>query len=124
MKQVVTAKLKLILTPKQKESVRQVTLADREALNYTSQVAFDNNKLSQAAQLQKLVDRDRRSDFKLPSQMSCNVPRQVAATYKIQWTKFRQNQQAREQGHTQKRYKGTTLLKLNNELVLLLYLDE
>ncbi|MGK7959707.1 RNA-guided endonuclease InsQ/TnpB family protein [Crocosphaera sp.] len=106
MKQIITAKLKLIMTPEQKESVRQVTLAYRDALNYTSEIAFDNNKLSQAAKLQKLVYRDIRGDFKLPSQMSCNVPRQVAATYKTQWTKFRQNQQAREQGHTKKRYKG------------------
>jgi putative transposase len=84
MKQVVTAKLKLNLSPEQKESVRQVALAYRDALNYASQIAFDNNKISQAAKLQKLVYRDIRGDFKLPSQMSCNVPRQVAATYKTQ----------------------------------------
>ncbi len=106
MKQIITAKLKLIMTPEQKDFVRQVTLAYRDALNYASMVAFDNNKLSQAAKLQKLVYRDIRSDFNLPSQMSCNVPRQVAATYKTQWTKFRQNQKAREQGRTKKRYKG------------------
>ncbi len=106
MKQIITAKLKLIMTPEQKESVRQVTLAYRDALNYTSEIAFDNNKLSQAAKLQKLVYRDIRGDFKLPSQMSCNVPRQVAATYKTQWTKFKQNQQLLEQGHSKKRYKG------------------
>ncbi len=106
MKQIITAKLKLITTPEQKESVRQVTLAYQHALNYTSQIAFDNNKLSQAAKLQKLVYRDIRSNFKLPSQMSCNVPRQVAASYKTQWTKFRQNQQAIEEGRTKKRYKG------------------
>ncbi len=106
MKQIITAKLKLIMTPEQKESVRQVTLAYRDALNYTSEIALDNNKLSQAAKLQKLVYRDIRGDFKLPSQMSCNVPRQVAATYKTQWTKFKQNQQLLEQGHTKKRYKG------------------
>jgi IS605 OrfB family transposase len=38
--------------------------------------------------------------------MSCNVPRQVAATYKMQWTKWQQNQQAQKQGITKKRYKG------------------
>ncbi|MDJ0615673.1 MAG: transposase [Calothrix sp. MO_192.B10] len=106
MKQVITAKLRLDLTPEQKDSVRQVTLAYRDALNYTSQVAFNDNKLSQAAKLQKLVYRDIRSAFKLPAQMACNVPRQVAATYKTQWTKFKQNQQARKQGRTKKRYKG------------------
>lgn len=106
MKQVVTAKLKLNLSPEQKDSVRQVSLAYRDALNYTSRIAFDNNKLSQAAKLQKLVYRDIRGDFKLPSQMSCNVPRQVAATYKTQWTKLKQNQQAIKEGKTKKRYKG------------------
>ena len=66
MKQVITAKLKLTMSPEEKESLRQVTLAYRNALNYASQVAFDNNKLSQAAQLQKLVYRDIRGNFKLP----------------------------------------------------------
>ena len=38
--------------------------------------------------------------------MACNAPRQVAASYKVQWTKFRQNQTAREKGYTKRRYKG------------------
>lgn len=42
MKQIITAKLKLILTPDQKESVRKVTLAYQDALNYTSQVAYNS----------------------------------------------------------------------------------
>lgn len=106
MKQVITAKLKLNLTPEQRESVRQISLAYRDALNYASQKAFEHNKLSSAAKLQKLVYYDIRGIFKLPAQMSCNVPRQVAATYKAQWSKFRQNQQAREQSQRKKRNKG------------------
>lgn len=106
MKQVITAKLKLHLSLEQKQALREVTLAYRDALNYTSRIAFDNNKLSQAAKLQKLVYYDVRGEFKLPAQMSCNVPRQVAATYKTQWTKLKQNQKAIKEGKTKRRYKG------------------
>src|SRR5713226_2873835 len=38
--------------------------------------------------------------------MACNVPRQVAATYKGLWTKLNQNLAHRKAGHTKKRYKG------------------
>jgi putative transposase len=42
----------------------------------------------------------------LPSQMACNVPRQVGATYKGLWTKVKQNAAAKAKGYTKKRYKG------------------
>jgi predicted transposase len=106
MKQVITAKLKLLLTPEQKELVGNTNLAYRDALNYTSQVAYENNKLSCAVKLQKLVYANIREEFNLPSQMSCNVPRQVAASYKTQWTKLKQNQEAKKKGYTKKIYKG------------------
>jgi hypothetical protein len=38
--------------------------------------------------------------------MACNVPRQVGATYKGLWTKYKKNQQDRKAGITKKRYKG------------------
>jgi putative transposase len=49
---------------------------------------------------------DIRLRYKLPSQMACNVPRQVAATYKGLWTKLKQNIEHRRAGYTKKRYKG------------------
>ncbi|NEO24037.1 MULTISPECIES: hypothetical protein [Moorena] len=55
MQQVITAKLKLNCTPEQKEKLRAVTLAYRDALNYTSKLAFENGKISYAAKLQKQV---------------------------------------------------------------------
>lgn len=106
MKITLTAKLKLRHTPEQKAALDAVTLAYRDALNFASEVAHRENKLSQAAKLQKLVYEDLREKFGLPSQMACNAPRQVAASYKVQWTKFRQNQAAREKGYTKRRYKG------------------
>lgn len=63
MQQVITAKLKLELTKEQENLFRDVTLAYRDALNYTSQIAFDNNKLSAAMSLQKLVYNDIRSNL-------------------------------------------------------------
>ncbi|ACK73701.1 transposase, family IS1341 [Gloeothece citriformis PCC 7424] len=106
MFQNLSIKLKLNLNQEQKESLRQVSLAYRDALNYTSQIAFENGKSSNGTKLQKLVYYKIRERFKLPAQMACNVPRQVSASYKGLWTKFRQNKQAREKGITKKRYKG------------------
>ena len=106
MKQTITAKLKLELQPSQKQLVRQTTLAYRDALNYASSVAFENNKMSSGVALQKKVYNQLRSTFGLPAQMSCNVPRQVGATYKSLWTKVKQNNEAIKSGKTKKRYKG------------------
>ncbi|NEN92139.1 MAG: transposase [Okeania sp. SIO3H1] len=106
MKQVITAKLKLHLSKEQKELLREVSLVYRNALNYASKVAFEKGKVSSANKLQKLIYQDIRSKFDLPSQMSCNVPRQVAATYKGLWTKLKQNAEHLQLGQTKKRYKG------------------
>jgi IS605 OrfB family transposase len=106
MSQVITAKLKLNLTPEQKSAVRETSLAYRDALNYASAVAFDNGKSSNGAKLQKLVYNNLRSDFKLGAQMACNAPRQVAATFKSLQTKVKQNNEAIKKGHTKKRFKG------------------
>ena len=106
MKITLTAKLKLRHTPEQKAALDTVTLAYRDALNFTSEVAFRESKLSAGMRLQKLVYDDLREKFGLPSQMACNAPRQVAASYKVHWTKFRQNQVARENGYTKRWYKG------------------
>lgn len=106
MLQTITAKLKLDLTLDHKQLLREVSLSYRDALNYTSQVAFENGKLSAAAKLQKLVYYDIRHLYKLPAQMACNVPRQVAATYKGLWTKVNQNNADLALGYTKKRYKG------------------
>ncbi|WP_228050299.1 hypothetical protein [Tychonema sp. LEGE 06208] len=106
MNQVITAKLKLKLTADQKSVVRDTTLAYRDALNYTSVIAFDNGKSSKGAKLQKLVYNNLRSDFKLGAQMACNVPRQVAATFKALMTKVKQNSEVIKKGYTKKRFKG------------------
>lgn len=106
MKQAITAKLKLELSDSQKQLVRQTTLAYRDALNHASGVAFENNKMSSGVALQKKVYNQLRSVYGLPSQMSCNVPRQVGATYKSLWTKVKQNAEAIRLGKTKRRYKG------------------
>jgi IS605 OrfB family transposase len=106
MLQVITAKLKLETNPEQKELLREVSLAYRDALNYASQVNFDHGKSSNGTKIQKLVYRDLRAFFNLPSQMACNVPRQVGATYKGLLTKLKQNEEAIRTGKTKKRFKG------------------
>lgn len=82
MRQIITAKLKLITTPEQHHLLRQTQLAYRDALNYVSRYAFENGKTSNNDRLQKGTYHEIRVLNGLPSQMACNVPRQVAGTYK------------------------------------------
>jgi putative transposase len=86
--------------------VAKTALAYRDALNYASQVAFDNGKTSNGAALQKATYYELKAKFGLGAQMACNVPRQVFATYKGLWTKVKQNAAAIKAGWTKKQYKG------------------
>ena len=82
MKATLAAKLKLHHTREQKAALDAVTLAYRDALNYTSHQAFEMNTTSNAAKIQKEVYATLRQRFGLGAQMACSVPRKVAATYK------------------------------------------
>jgi IS605 OrfB family transposase len=106
MLQTLTAKLKLEVTPEQKEMLRVASLAYRDALSFTSAVAFEMGKTYNGTKIQKEVYYTLREKFRLPSQMACNVPRQVGATYKSLRTKLKQNEEAIKAGRTKKRYKG------------------
>jgi putative transposase len=106
MKQELAAKLKLTTTTDQFALLRQTQLAYRDALNFVSAYSFAHGKTSNSIRLQKETYTDVRSQFGLPAQMACNIPRQVGATYKGLWTKWRNNQEARAKGSTKKRFKG------------------
>src|SRR6266702_4494423 len=106
MRQMITAKLKLLTTPNQFRALRQTQLAYRDALNYVSRYAYAHGKKSNQQWLQKETYAEVRAVYHLPAQMACNVPRQVGATYKTLWTKVKQNAVARKEGRTKKRYKG------------------
>jgi len=106
MKQTLTAKLKLNTTPEQFAVLRTTQLAYRDALNVVSRYSFEHGKISSNLGLHKGTYTDVRALFHLPSQMTCSVMREVAATYKGCWTKAKQNAAARKAGHTKKRYKG------------------
>ena len=106
MQQIITAKLKLNTTPEQHQLLRQTQLAYRDALNHVSRYSFEHGKMSNIERLQQGTYRDTRFLYKLPSQMACNVPRQVGATYKGLWTKLKKNLEHRRAGYTKKRYKG------------------
>jgi putative transposase len=106
MKQTLTAKLKLNTTPEQFTALRTTQLAYRDALNFVSRYAFEHGKISSNAGLHKGTYREVRVQFTLPSQMTCSVMRDVAASYKGLWTKTKQNAAARKAGHTKKRYQG------------------
>jgi IS605 OrfB family transposase len=106
MLQTLTAKLKLEATSEQKEMLRVASLAYRDALNFTSEVAYQMGKTYNGTKIQKEVYYTLREQFKLPSQMACNVPRQVGSTYKSLRTKLKRNEEAIKSGRTKKRYKG------------------
>jgi putative transposase len=103
MSVTLAAKLKLITTAEQAEFLRRTALAYREALNYTSRVAYDQGKVSNTMRLQQLVYRDLRRQFRLSAQLACNVARQVGATYAGLWTKAKQHAGHRARGLTRKR---------------------
>ncbi|MBE3560949.1 MAG: transposase, partial [Ktedonobacteraceae bacterium] len=100
MKQVITAKLKLLATPEQFQALRATQLAYRDGLNHVSRYAFTHGKISSGRALQHACYEEIRLRYKLPAQMACNVPRQVGATYKMLWTKTKQNAEARRAGFT------------------------
>jgi IS605 OrfB family transposase len=106
MKQIITAKLKLNPNPQQHVLLRNTTLAYRDALNFASQYAFDNKKLSNQQAIQRGIYYKIREKFKIGGQMACSVCRQVGSTYKALWTKFKQNSAHRKAGFTKKRYRG------------------
>jgi predicted transposase len=82
MKTVISAKFKLNTTPEQFAQLRAIQLAYRDALNFVSRYAFEHGKTSNRVALQDGTYDDIRARFRLPSQMTCSVPRQVGATYK------------------------------------------
>ena len=106
MKQIITAKLKLLTTPEQFQALRQTQLAYRDALNYVSQYAFEHGKMSNEKRLRERTYYEIRARFKLPSEMTNNVIRQVGITYKGLWTKARKNAEHRRNKITRKRFKG------------------
>lgn len=106
MQQIITAKLKLLATPEQLHALRQTQLAYRDALNYVSQYAFEHGKMSNEKRLHQGTYYEIRTRFKLPSEMTNNVIRQVGITYKGLWTKTRKNAEHRRNKITRKHFKG------------------
>jgi putative transposase len=106
MKATLTAKLKLHTDPEQFQALRKTQLAYRDGLNYVSRYAFEHGKMSNKVRLQDGTYTEIRARYHVPAQMACSIPRQVGASYKMLWTKVKQNNAARKKGLTKKRYKG------------------
>jgi putative transposase len=106
MEITLTAKLKLLPSADQFRALRATELAYRAALNHVSAYSFAHGKTSSSKRLQRATYNDIRSQFGLPAQMACNVPRQVGATYRALWTKAKKNVEARRLGSTKRRFKG------------------
>jgi putative transposase len=106
MQQIITAKLKLMTTPEQFQTLRQTQLAYRDDLNAVSHYAFEQGKTSNVTRLHKGTYAQLRARYHLPSQLACSVERQVASTYKGLWTKLLKNKEHRRKKITKKRFKG------------------
>ena len=106
METTITAKLKLTLTARQFTTLRQTQLAYRDALNLASAYSFAHGKTSNSQKLHRALYAQIRGQFGMPSQMACSVFRQVGATYKALWTRWRHNQEALRAGSTKRRFKG------------------
>ena len=106
MKQLLTAKLKMLLTPDQQHALRETQLAYRDALNAVSRYAFEQGKTSNVVLLHRGMYTELRTRYHLPSQLACSVERQVSATYKGLWTKLKKNSEHRRKSITKKRFKG------------------
>ncbi|HLG62156.1 MAG TPA: transposase [Ktedonosporobacter sp.] len=106
MKQIITAKLKLIPTKEQHRALRETQLAYRDGLNAVSQYAFAHGKTSSVTKIHKGMYAELRARYHLPSQLACAAVRQVAATYKGLWTKLLKNKEHRRMKITKKRFKG------------------
>jgi putative transposase len=106
MQQIITAKLKLLTTTEQFQALRATQLAYRDALNAVSSYAFEHGKTSSNLALHRGMYAELRVRYQLPSQLACSVERQVAATYKGLWTKFKKNAEHRRKHITKKRFKG------------------
>lgn len=81
MELVRTIRLKLLVSKEQKLTLDITLQANRNALNFTSKVAFQHGGMSSFKALQRLVYKSLREDFGLKSQMACNVCSSVASTY-------------------------------------------
>src|SRR5215467_1183694 len=106
---LLTAKLKLV--PPLTSSARCAPPNWRIEMrfHYVSAYSFAHRKTSSGKRLQRATCADIRSRYALPSQMACNVPRQMGATYKSLWTKAKQNAEARRLGYT--KWRGVRLDK-------------
>src|SRR5260221_6152179 len=106
MQQIITVKLKLLAAPEQHHALGQTQRGYRDGLNYVSKYAFERGKTSSEKRLHEGTYYEIRARFKLPSEMTNNVIRQVAVTYKGLWTKARKNAEHRRNKITKKRFKG------------------
>jgi putative transposase len=106
VKITLTAKVKLKTTPEQFAALRATQLAYRDALNHVSDYSFAHGKTGNVRRMQTALYTDVRGQFGVPAQMACSIFRQVGATYRGLWTKWRKNQDARHLGYTKRRFKG------------------
>lgn len=84
MQVVRTLKIKLNFNNDEKLMIDNTLKAFLNGLNYTSQVAFDNEEITNKPKLQKIVYQGLRNKFNLKSQMAVNICTIVCGSYTSQ----------------------------------------
>jgi IS605 OrfB family transposase len=112
MQLVRTMKLQLFLNDTERDWLDQTLNSIKEGLNYTSQIAFENDGLSSKAKLQKIVYYDIREQFNLKAQMAVNVCTTVAGVYQSQKSNLKSSKSNK---------KNIILTKFDNVKVLYSY---
>ncbi len=94
MKQIITAKLKLIIPNQDKNSLLSTLVAFKNGINFLLQENY-NDKSSNVKTIHEKYYQTLRNQFSLPSQMSCSVERSCADITKTMWARFKnQNDKA------------------------------
>lgn len=81
-----SAKLKLETNKSEYNDLRNLALVCRDGKNFVSKISFET-KIKNKIDLHNLTYNTLREEFKLPSQISCSIIREVAAQYKSIATK-------------------------------------
>ncbi len=94
MKQIITAKLKLIIQKQDKNSLLSTLVAFKDGMNFLLQKNY-NDKSSNIKTIHKKYYQILRNQFNLSSQMSCSVEKSCADITKTMWSRFKnQNDKA------------------------------
>ena len=88
MKQIITTKLKIVLSKEDSKSFLQTIISFKEAVNYLIE-QNKNDKCSNSNTIQSKFYQILRNSFNLSSQMACSVSKTCSSIYKTMWSRLK-----------------------------------